>query len=502
MIDLRESLTESLVGPGSPDLRLQTALREVARRLDFDHCHLYLREDSAAPFRLVHSWSMAAGAIVPAEFSAGGGDAEAGVELELYVVPPADFAEIRTPVGPLVPLRLEVPGRLDGVLLVRPRRRLGSSGRRSLLDLRSVLAAVLAALRREQRLEGELAASVTREETTGRLRSSAFALDEFLTLLLNMSVRSTLAEGGFVAVADRTGRLEIQVTNGLSVPILPVDLEPDNGLFDWSLAGGSGALLIRDPERAQQLGIRSILAVPLVRAGAPLGVVALTTFTRAAAFSEHNLDLLGSFAEQVSLMLENQRLSEDFSHRYMGVLEGIARSLDARRPETVGYHRRVSTVAMAVATAMSLDPVEVDAVRRAGLVHDVGLAAIPLVGQTFLADVEHPVIGAQLIEALPLHPSVAAAVACHHEWYDGWGGPRGLRKDDIPMSGRVLALAAFAVQMSCGDMARPPWPVSRVVDEVERRRGTQFDPDIVDTGAAALRSALAGTPGISDQEDR
>jgi putative nucleotidyltransferase with HDIG domain len=315
-------------------------------------------------------------------------------------------------------------------------------------------------------------------------------------------VRSTLAEGGFVAVADRTGRLEIKVTNGLSVPILPADLEPDNGLFDWSLAGGSGALLIRDPERAQQLGIRSILAVPLVRAGAPLGVVALTTFTRAAAFSEHNLDLLGSFAEQVSLMLENQRLSEDFSHRYMGVLEGIARSLDARRPETVGYHRRVSTVAMAVATAMSLDPVEVDAVRRAGLVHDVGLAAIPLVGQTFLADVEHPVIGAQLIEALPLHPSVAAAVACHHEWYDGWGGPRGLRKDDIPMSGRVLALAAFAVQMSCGDIARPPWPVSRVVDEVERRRGTQFDPDIVDTGAAALRSALAGTPGISDQEDR
>ncbi len=500
MKDSRIHLMEALVAAGGPDVRLDVALRGVARDLDLEHCHLYLRESGSVPFRLVHSEALVPGATVAAASGAGGGATEASVELELHNVPPDDFTEVHTPVGPLVSLRLEVQGRLDGVLLLRSRRRLGSSGRRALLELRGVLGAVVATLRREQVLERELAATVTREETTSQLRSSAFTLEQFLVLLLDMSVRSTLAEGGFVAVADRSGRLDIKVTNGLSVPIRPSDLDPDRGLFDWSLAADSGALLLRSPERAQQLGIRSILAVPLIRAGAPLGVVALTTFSRAAAFTEHNLDLLASFAEQVSLMLENQRLSEDFSYRYMGVLEGIARSLDARRPETAGYHARVSRTAAAVANAIAMQPDEVDAVRRAGLIHDVGLAAIPAAEQAFLADAEHPAVAAQLVDALPLHPSLAAAVACHHEWYDGWGGPRGLERDAIPLAGRVLAMAAFCVEMSCADVARQPWPLSRIADEVGRRRGTQFDPDVVDTGLPVLVSALAEAPDGPDQE--
>jgi hypothetical protein len=273
--DLRIPLMETLAGAGDPDQRLASALAGVARDLNLDHCHLYLREAGSATFRLVHSWTEAAGATVPAASGVGGGDAEAGVELELYADPPQDFTEIRTPVGPLIPLRLSVPGRLDGILLLRPRRRLGSSGRRTLLELAGVLGAVVATLRREKVLERELAANLTREETTSQLRSSAFTLEQFLVLLLDMSVRSTLAEGGFVAVADRSGRLDIRVTNGLSVPIRPADLEPGTGLFDWSLAGDSGALLLRDPERAQQLGIRSSHAVPLIPEGAPHGVCVL-----------------------------------------------------------------------------------------------------------------------------------------------------------------------------------------------------------------------------------
>ncbi|MBA2560864.1 MAG: HD domain-containing protein [Propionibacteriales bacterium] len=150
---------------------------------------------------------------------------------------------------------------------------------------------------------------------------------------------------------------------------------------------------------------------------------------------------------------------------------------------------------------MDLDPDEVDAVRRAGLVHDVGLAAIPTAEHAFLADIEHPTIAAQLVDALPLHPSVASAVASHHEWYDGWGVPRGLQRDGIPIAGRVLALAAFAVEMSCEDVARPAWPLDRVTDEIGRRRGTQFDPDVVDTGLPALASSLAIALERSNEEE-
>ncbi len=498
-----DALTEALTADGGASQRLAAAMAATAEVLSLQRCHLYVRSEPSEPYRLVTGWTGqdsggAADRLSVRELPSAGTDtddqaAEATPGLELRAPVPADLVPVPTPVGPLLPVSLEVPEQLDAVLLLGPPGRgLSLLDRRRLERLRSPLRAVLAALHREMVLERELDAVASRAETGKRLRDSALAPDRFLRLLLDLAVRSTTSEGGFVAVSDPAGTLSMRVAAGLPARLGELDVTPGTGVFDWSLAD-TGALLLRDPEQAARLDIRSALAVPLLGPRGPLGVVGLTTSTRRAAFTEHSLQLLGSLAEQVGLMLENERAFADFSQRYLRVLQGIAETLDARRPETVGYHRQVGRLAAVLAQSVGLDGDEVSAAREAGLIHDVGLAAVPAATRAFLSDVEHPSVGADLVEGMPVHPGIASAIATHHEWYDGWGFPSGLRGNDIPVLGRVLALAAFSAEMSTGDLSRPAWTADRVLHEVQQRSGSQFDPELVDSGAVALGEALSST---------
>jgi HD-GYP domain-containing protein (c-di-GMP phosphodiesterase class II) len=141
-----------------------------------------------------------------------------------------------------------------------------------------------------------------------------------------------------------------------------------------------------------------------------------------------------------------------------------------------------------LAAGLGLDAAEVEAIATAGLIHDVGMAATAAMEGAFEADIQHPAVGASLVEHLPLHRSVASAVACHHEWFDGWGFPSGLEGRAIPRAGRVLAMAEFLVEMSTPDVVRPAWTVDQLVDEIRQRRGSQFDPEVADLTAQLLES--------------
>ncbi|MDP9393611.1 MAG: GAF domain-containing protein [Actinomycetota bacterium] len=497
-------LAAGLTARGGPAERLEHALGAAAGRLGVERCRLYVRDDTAGRYRLVGGWLSATASDVGADPGRAGVDGppvptvlhgDEGPTLELSGAPPQELVTVPTPEGPMLPLRLAVEGQLDAVLLMSPRgRRLPMSARRYMDEVRAALAAVVTALLRETALEHDLAAATARVETGRRLRDSALSPDRFLRLLLDLAVRGTSSEGGFVAVSDPEGRLAVRVSEGVAQSADELDVTPETGVFDWSLAD-TGALLVRDPDQVTRAGIRSMLAVPLLGDGDPLGVVALTTHTRAAAFTEHSLQLLGVLSEQVGLMLENERVFAEFTGRYFQALHGVARTLDARRPETAGYHERVGALAAVLADASALRRDEVEAVRQAALVHDVGLAAVPGAQRAFLSDVEHPAVGASLVEGLPVHPGIAPAIATHHEWYDGWGFPDGLRGDDIPVGGRVLGLAAFCVEMSSADLVRPAWDADRVLEEVRRRAGSQFDPALVEAGHAALAAELTERDG-------
>jgi putative nucleotidyltransferase with HDIG domain len=475
-------LLEPLASDIPYERRLDDLLEQVTELTGLDAAYLYLLDESGEHLHLERA--RASSIPAPSADIEGGAEAiETGPALDLRVEP-EDLRPrvVSTPVGPLYSVPLDGVG----VIQVGPlsRRSVPGRTRRALDDAAFPLALVVRGAHEGEELRTRLDAVTARLEAGQRLAGSALDLGRYISLLLDLALRATRTEAGFVAIVDDTGELAIRAESGLPASFSGrVDLTPETGLLDWSLAADGGALLVRDVEAAAALGIASILAVPLVEGDVPLGVFALVNFGEAGTFDEGSLDLLATFADQIRQMLHNERLFSDFAARYLETVRGLARSLDVRRPHTRGHHERVAKNAAALAAELGHDDAEVDALRTAGLIHDVGMAG----GTDYQADIDHPSVGAGLVEQLPLHPWVAAGVSAHHEWWDGWGFPHGLAGQAIPRAGRILAAVEFVDEMASGDPVRAPWGRAKLIEELEVRGRTQLEPEVAQAAIRLLR---------------
>jgi hypothetical protein len=325
-------------------------------------------------------------------------------------------------------------------------------------------------------------------EAARHLHSSALEIDRLLHLLLDLARSATGAAGGFVAVVDDSGVLTVRGSTGIDRDTLArLDLTPGTGMFDWAPAEYGGALVLRDIEAAVALGWSSVLAVPVQDDKSALGLLALVGRDSATAFGIEGLELLSAYADQARLMLGNARLFSSFVDEYLATVQGLARSLDLRRPHTRDRHAIVADVAARIAAGLDLAPDVVEAVRLAGTVHDVGMAALQR-DDIAAGDLDHPIVSAALVEHLPLHPEVGATIRSHHEWYDGWGFPDGLRGDAIPIGGRVLAVAVVMAELAAGDPAKAPCGDDEIAASLRSRRGDQLDPAVVDVAVQLLPS--------------
>jgi len=497
---------EVLTTEAEYEARLQALLGLAIEATGYPDGYLYLAEDDASRLHLEATKARPAGdpsraAPGPMAQTVEGGAEWIAPTPPLEIVRGEDLDQARTlttSVGRLFSQPLARDGAVIGLVQVGPvpSGDASASVRRTLEDLSFPLALAVDRARSEQLLRQQLAAANAREEMGKRLAGSALDATRFMDLLLDLGLKATRAEGGFVAVLDPdSGRLELLAQRNMPEAFATdVDLSPDEGLFDWSLGAEVGALILRDFEQALELGIRSILAVPLLEDGQPLGVFALASFSEDNAVGAEGLDLLATYATQATLMLNDRRLFESFSGRYLETVKGLARSLDARKPYLRDHHRLVTEVAVSLGGGLALAEPEIEALRTAGLVHDVGMAGVGDDDTAFEANLEHPVVGASMVAHLPMDPSVAAAIATHHEWYDGWGFPAGLRGDGIPLAGRVLALAEFLIEMATPSPLREAWDKSRLAEELEQRRGSQFDPTVVAAALPLLHSDGLGLP--------
>lgn len=490
--------------------RLDEALEVVKEITGRPDVYLYVAEPGGRRFHLEHTHARPAADPTRAAPGPLQTNLEGGAEWSVPT-PPFEIARIEddtgprvvtSPVGQLYSLPVmagdpENPGELLGLIRVGPvpDEEVPRAIIRAYDAIASPLAVVVGQSRREEELRQRLASATAQVEASRKLAGSAVDVHRLVALLLEMAIAATRTEAGFVAVRSEQGQLVVRAATGMPEGFAEtVDLTPETGLFDWSAAEG-GALFLSDLEAAERLGVRSILAVPLMEEGAPLGVFALVTFAEGADFDEHDLLLLEAFSEQIRLMLYNAQLFGSFTERYLTTVEGLAHALDARRPDTIGHHHAVSAVAEAIAREAGIDDAEAEAVRIAGLIHDVGLAGSA--EGSWESDVEHPTVGASLVAHLPLHPGVSGAVATHHEWFDGWGFPAGLSGDEIPPTGRALAVAEFLVELTSPDPVRPGWPTDKLAVELAQRSGSQFDPVVADAAARLLAQDALPLPATA-----
>lgn len=160
------------------------------------------------------------------------------------------------------------------------------------------------------------------------------------------------------------------------------------------------------------------------------------------------------------------------------------RSAWAGRPSSL-----VAEVAMGMARSLGLPEREVERIRVASLLHDLGKLAIPdeiLSKPTELAEgewrivAEHPKIGQVVLEQAGALRDAATIVLHHHEWYDGRGYPHGLKGQEIPVGARIVAVADAYEAMVSGRPYRSPIPHEAALAELRRHAGRQFDPELVE----------------------
>lgn len=193
----------------------------------------------------------------------------------------------------------------------------------------------------------------------------------------------------------------------------------------------------------------------------------------------------------------NRHLSQ-LNRLYMSTIETLAMAVDAKDQVTHGHIRRVQQYALALARVLGLkDEDQVKALEAAALLHDMGKLAVPEYilnkpGRLSAAEFErmkrHAAVGADILSAIDFPYPVVPIVRYHHESWDGTGYPDGLRGTDIPIGARILAVVDCFDALTSDRPYRPKLPDGDALHVLMQRRGTMYDPLVVDAFVAMYRA--------------
>ena len=191
-------------------------------------------------------------------------------------------------------------------------------------------------------------------------------------------------------------------------------------------------------------------------------------------------------------LAEANRLLEESA---LDAVASLNATVDAKDPYTAGHSQRVQRIALALAEELGLDRAQGEAVRFAGLFHDIGKIGVPdaiLTKPGRLTELEyeivkrHPEEGAKIVGRLHRLHDAVPAVLHHHERWDGNGYPHGLAGDEIPLEAAIVGLADAFDAMTTDRPYSDARPVDEAAEEIVRNRGTQFAPAVVDAFLAVF----------------
>jgi putative nucleotidyltransferase with HDIG domain len=190
------------------------------------------------------------------------------------------------------------------------------------------------------------------------------------------------------------------------------------------------------------------------------------------------------------------RLYEDLRSTYMRTIKVLAQAIDARDHYTHSHSENVAKYATIIALEMGLSAKEVEVIRQACELHDLGKIGVEdsilmkpgaLTDEEWLQIRKHPTIGAQILEPLTFLNDVIDLVRQHHEHYDGGGYPEGRKGEDILLGARIINLAdAYEAMCSPRSYRKIPFTKEAAVDEIKKNSGTQFDPKVVEVFLGVL----------------
>ncbi len=181
---------------------------------------------------------------------------------------------------------------------------------------------------------------------------------------------------------------------------------------------------------------------------------------------------------------------------YEATVGALCQAVETKDFYTRGHSDRVSRGSVMIAREIGMRGDRVEAIRYAGMLHDVGKLGVPtkvlqktgkLTEEEYAAIQLHPMRGLDIVREIGFLDEALAGIMHHHERIDGRGYPMGLAGDEIPEFARVLAVADAFDSMTSTRSYRGARPVGEAIEELRKWSGTQFDPAFVDAFVAALK---------------
>ena len=232
---------------------------------------------------------------------------------------------------------------------------------------------------------------------------------------------------------------------------------------------------------------RDYIAVPLIDEDT-IGVITVYDKIDRKAFTQFDQEIMSTMAEQAVIAIKNAQLYKEQEKLTMGSIKSLAKVLDTRAPGTYVPRASFLKIALAMGAEMHLDIENMKSLEYAAILHDAGEIVVPyelltkptkLTGKEYEIVKSHPMAGVELIKHMKALRSVTPIILYHHENYDGTGYPKGLKKEQIPIGARIMAVVSAFEAMTTKRPYRTIRKISDAIEEIKKHSGTQFDPSVV-----------------------
>jgi PAS domain S-box-containing protein/putative nucleotidyltransferase with HDIG domain len=199
--------------------------------------------------------------------------------------------------------------------------------------------------------------------------------------------------------------------------------------------------------------------------------------------------IVRDISELVSSREQIETTLNDLRKALGGTIEAMALTVETRDPYTAGHQRRVSNLARGIATEMGVSEAQIQGVRMAGVIHDIGKISVPgeilskpgNISQNELGIIrEHPQVGYNILKTVDFPWPIARIVLQHHERMDGSGYPNGISGENILLEARILAVADVVEAMASHRPYRAALGIKLALNEISKNRGSFYDAEVVD----------------------
>ena len=318
----------------------------------------------------------------------------------------------------------------------------------------------------------------------GRVLTSIIETDELIKLIIRTNAELLHAESGSIhLMKGEDENLTFIYKIGTGVEAVNVSVGDLHPLYGSMLLEGSNVCINRNDEKGSPA-----IGVPLRMKGQIIGGMLLEGKTDGTEFTNDELELLGTLANQAMVAIENAWLYETVKTNYFGTIQALVNALEASDQYTKGHSERVRFLSLELAKYVGLDFRELEVLEHAAILHDIGKIGIDsmvlnkqgeLSSSEFSLVRAHPIIGDEILGPIGTLEGVRTTILQHHERYDGGGYPYGIAGDEISLKARILAVVDTFDAMLMDRPYRKAFPLHKALDELRQGAGTQFDPFVV-----------------------